>query len=94
MTNYRKHISYVTHDVTDMLTMGQNAIAVMLGNGWYSEPGRERYGNSPTLLAQMNITFIDGDTMSIKTDTSWTASAGPITRNGIQGGTTRHGIIP
>ena len=88
MTNYHKHISYVTHDVTDMLTRGQNAIAVMLGNGWYSEPGRERYGNSPTLLAQMNITFIDGDTMSIKTDTSWTASAGPITRNGIQGGET------
>ena len=30
MTNYHKHVSYVTHDVTDMLTRGQNAIAVML----------------------------------------------------------------
>ena len=86
MTNYRKHVSYVTHDVTDMLTRGQNVIAVMLGNGWYSEPGRRRYGNSPKLRAQMHMTLVDGDTRTIKTDTSWTASPGPITRNGIQGG--------
>ncbi len=88
MTNYHKHIFYVTHDVTDMLTQGQNAIAVMLGNGWYSEPGRQRYGNFPILLGQLNITFADGSTMNVNTDTSWTASSGPITRNGIQGGET------
>jgi len=88
MTNYHKRILYVTHDVTDMLTKGQNAVAVMLGNGWYSQPRRERYGSSPKLLAQMKIEFTNGETMSIKSDTGWNASAGPITGNSIQGGET------
>jgi len=61
---------------------------VMLGNGWYSEPGRLKYGDSPRLLMQMNVEFIDGTAASIKTDQTWRASGGPITRNDIYGGET------
>ena len=34
-TDYSKEVQFVTFDVTDMLTCGQNAIALEIGNGWY-----------------------------------------------------------
>ncbi len=91
MTDYRKRILYVTHDVTDLLVEGLNAMGVILGNGWYSEtiPDTSRaFGNSPRLLMQMNIKFADGMVASIKSDKTWKASTGPISRNNIAGGET------
>ena len=35
-TRYDRASLYVTHDVTSMVKQGQNAIGVMLGNGWYN----------------------------------------------------------
>jgi len=37
---------------------------------------------------QVNIEFIDGSTMSIKTDETWQAFSGPIIRNDFRGGET------
>ncbi len=79
---------YVTHDVTDLLASGANAVGVMLGHGWYSSDdghpaGRQPFAHHPILRLQMNIEFADGETMSIATDESWTTSAGPITANEI-----------
>ena len=88
MTNYHKRILYVTHDVTDMLSAGRNVVGVMLGNGWYSEPGRLRYGKSPQLLFQMNVDYADDDSLCIKSDESWRTTNGPIIRNGLSGGET------
>ena len=34
-TDYSKEVQYVTFDVTEMLTCGQNAIVLEIGNGWY-----------------------------------------------------------
>jgi len=82
-SEYHKHTLYVTHDVTDLLSSGDNAIGVMLGNGWYCEPEYPVYGNSPRMLLQMNLEFIDGNKMSIVSDESWKTTAGPITCNGF-----------
>lgn len=84
-------VLYVTHDVTEHLKAGQNAVGVMLGNGWYSSddgnsPGREPYADRPKLILQMNIEFIDGESVSIVTDDTWKASSGPITANDICNG--------
>ena len=38
-SDYTQRVLYVTHDVTDLLQTGANAVGVMLGNGWYCEPG-------------------------------------------------------
>ncbi len=84
----RKRVLYVTYDVSDMLGRGMNALGVMLGNGWYCEPGKLLYGDSPRLLLQMNIEYADGTSKTIKTDTSWKAAEGPITRNNLWGGET------
>ncbi len=87
-TDYKKRILYVTYDVSDMLIRGTNALGVMLGNGWYCEPGALRYGDSPRLLLQMNIEYADGTSKAIKTDPSWKVAEGPITRNNLWGGET------
>lgn len=87
-------VLYVTYDVTDQLQSGENAIGVMLGNGWYSAEDdippspshREPYGDRPTLIMQMNVEFADGDHMSIVTDDMWKTSAGPITYNDYSNG--------
>jgi alpha-L-rhamnosidase len=87
-TDYKKHIKYSLYDVTDLLRQGENAIGVMLGNGWFSEPGQLKYGDSPRLLLQINIDLMDSSTTSIKTDENWKISSGPIVRNSIWGGET------
>jgi alpha-L-rhamnosidase len=38
LTNYNRRVFYVTHDVTDLLAGGRNAIGVVLGNGRYVAP--------------------------------------------------------
>ena len=83
---------YVTYDVTEYLNRGQNAMGVMLGNGWYSNDdavlgeriiGRQSFGDRPILLLQMNIEYTDGRVVSIVTDDSWKVADGPITANEI-----------
>jgi len=87
-TDYSKRTLYVTYDVTDRLRQGANAVGVMLGNGWYSEPGRLKYGDSPRVLLQMNVELADGTVAKIKTDATWSVTGGPITRNDLYGGET------
>ncbi|UCG46357.1 MAG: family 78 glycoside hydrolase catalytic domain [Phycisphaerales bacterium] len=47
-----------------------------------------KYGDSPRVLLQMNVEFMDGKTMSVKTNSDWKVSSGPITRNDLYGGET------
>ena len=85
-------VLYVTHDVTEYLHKGQNAMGVILGNGWYSNDdgvlgktiiGRQSFGERPILLLKMDIEYTDGKVESIVTDDKWKASDGPITANDI-----------
>ena len=86
----RERVLYVTHDVTNLLRTGDNAIGVMLGNGWYSADAkpkvREPYGDRPILLLQMNIELVDGERVRVATDESWRISSGPIAANDIVNG--------
>jgi len=91
-TDYDKRVLYVTYDVTEMLNSGLNTVGVMLGNGWYSEPGHNKYGDSPRLLMQMNVELADGSIMNINTDRTWKASDGPITRNDLYCGETYNAL--
>lgn len=91
-TDYAKHVLYVTYDVTEMLSSGLNAIGAMLGNGWYSEPGHNKYGDSPRLLMQMNVKLADGSIMKISTDRTWKTSDGPITSNDLYCGETYNAL--
>ena len=88
-SDYTQRVLYVTYDVTELLQAGANAVGVMLGNGWYCEPGWEhRYGDSPRLRLQLNVEFADGSTTSVASGPGWKTAPGPITRNDLYGGET------
>ena len=75
-TDFSKRVCYRAFDVTRLLHMGENAIGVLLGDGWYcgtlglSE--RQQYGDRPQLLAQLEVTLVDGTPMRVVTDDLWT----------------------
>jgi alpha-L-rhamnosidase len=84
-TDYRRRVQYQTYDVTQYLHRGENALAAMLGDGWYSGriAGLDRgmqYGTKPALLAQLEIVHQDGTTMRVVSDGSWLWREGPIRR--------------
>lgn len=90
-TNYSKHAQYVTFDVTKNIQQGNNAIGVMLGNGFYYIPS-ERYRKMtgaygyPKLITKTLIEFTDGTTQQIISDESWKTDQSPIIYSSIFGG--------
>jgi alpha-L-rhamnosidase len=93
-TRYDEESYYMQYDVTDKLTVGENAIGVSLGNGWYNCFTADRMWNTtaatwrnwPKLLCEIKINYTDGSTETVISDTSWKASFGPITFTGIRNG--------
>ena len=80
-TDYHKLVSYVTHDITNQLKLGSNAIGVFLGNGWYSAKVldySQNWSDKPQLLLQLNIEYEDGSVERISSDKSWKYSFAPI----------------
>ena len=83
-TDYHKRIQYQTYDVTGMLTDGENALTVSLGDGWYrgSSGAKGRtctYGTVTRLIAQLEMTLEDGSVQTVVTDGSWQwSNDGPI----------------
>lgn len=73
---------YLGYDVTGMLRKGANAIGVTLGNGYFhTRPTAqsaqcEPFG-VPRLIARIELTYKDGRTEHISTDTSWKAAESP-----------------
>jgi alpha-L-rhamnosidase len=78
-TTYDKRALYVTYDVTSYLRTGANAVAVMLGRGWYK---------STALLLQLNMELEDGSTVEVVTDASWKGADGPVAMDSIYNGET------
>ena len=77
-TAYHHRLRYETFDVTDLVTPGQNAFEVLLGNGWYRGrlgfTGRRAfYGDRLAVLAQLEVTTEDGSVHVLTTDDTWTA---------------------
>lgn len=92
-THFDKRILYVTHDVTSLLKQGDNAVAAVLGNGWYNEQSvavwnfhEARWRDRPRLLCELRITYTDGTTEVIGSDDTWKTSTGAYTYNNIYSG--------
>jgi len=74
-SDYVRRAYYNTYDVTSLLAAGDNAIGAIVADGWYSgyvgygllvgygpnKSGRNFYGKTPALLAQLEIDYTDGD---------------------------------
>lgn len=92
-TRFDRRNLYVTHDVTAQLQNGDNAIGVLLGNGWYNHQSnavwdfdRAPWRNRPAFCMDLRITYLDGTTEFISTDLSWRSSDGPLIFNSIYTG--------
>lgn len=90
-TKYDKHAQYVTFDITRSIATGNNAIGIMLGNGFYYVPP-ERYRKLtgaygyPKVICRIVINYSDGTQQNIITDHTWKAAQGPITFSSIYAG--------
>ncbi len=89
-TRFDRRNLYVTHDVTQELKDGDNAIGLLLGNGWYNHqstavwyfhqaPWRAR----PKFCMDLRIEFDDGSVETISSDNSWRTSLSPVVFNSI-----------
>jgi alpha-L-rhamnosidase len=94
-TRFDKRVLYATHDVTDKLRQGKNALGMMLGNGWFNVQERAAWDfdkapwrASPRMLLELQIEYEDGSTETIVSDENWQATDGPITYSVIYGGET------
>ena len=92
-TRYDERMLYQTHDVTNVFTIGENAIGVILGNGWYNcftkdvwDFQQAPWRDQPKLLIQIHIRFVDGEEEIIISDQRWRWSTGPITFDGLRNG--------
>ncbi|MHA3772278.1 family 78 glycoside hydrolase catalytic domain [Verrucomicrobiota bacterium sgz303538] len=92
-TDYRQRVYYRSYDVSQLMQNGANCLGATVADGWYSgyvgyglfvgygpnKVGRNIYGKTPALLAQLEIEYADGSRQIIPTDASWkVTSDGPI----------------
>jgi len=89
-TDYRKRVVYQTYDVTNSLVNGKNAIAALLGDGWYGSAltweGFHFFSPPDRFEAQLELEYADGSHETVVTDESWKASESPIVRSDIYDG--------
>lgn len=92
-TRFDRRTLYVTYDVTAQLTKGDNAIGVLLGNGWYNlhstavwnfdkAPWRGR----PAFCLDLRITYDDGSVETISSSKQWKTALSPVIFNSIYTG--------
>ena len=90
-SDYDKSVYYNTYDVTEQMRYGENAVGILLGNGFYNvQGGRYRklqisFG-PPTLLFELVINYEDGTRTIIRSDNEWKYDLSPVTFNCIYGG--------
>lgn len=81
-TPYKQRIETLTYDVTDKILTGNNVLGAILAEGWYT--GRilspqKRDVPAPYFLAQLEISYDNGQTQVITSNKNWRATHnGPI----------------
>ena len=90
-TEYRERLLYAVYDVTALLREGENVIAAAVGDGWWRGNltwmgKRAVYGDTTALLAQLEITYAEGTTQFVATDTDWKGATGGLLTTDIYNG--------
>lgn len=86
-TSYNKTLQVQSYDVSDMLVVGQNTIALTVGEGWYKgdltcERKRCSYGDETAVCADL---LLDGE-LFLSTDGGFSACESVIRESGIYDG--------
>jgi alpha-L-rhamnosidase len=89
-TRFDRRTLYVTYDVTDNLKNGNNAIGVLLGNGWYNHQStavwdfhKANWRARPTFCLDLRITYEDGSVETISSGKGWKTALSPVIFNSI-----------
>jgi alpha-L-rhamnosidase len=90
-TSYDTRLQYQTYDITEQLVQDQNALGIILGDGWFRGnlgwiDGRNNWGSKLAAIAEIIVEYSDGSKTSIYTSDSWKASAGAILESDIYNG--------
>jgi hypothetical protein len=97
-THYDETVLYNTFDLTNLLTSGQNAMGISLGNGFFIVPNTRyrkvmtAYGN-PMMILKLQLNYDDGSSEIVVSDESWKTTSGPITFSSIYGGETYNATL-
>ena len=89
--DYDSWIQYQTYEIS--LNPGLNRFEIILADGWYKgwyglRKKSENYGDRLAAFAEIHITYEDGTSEVIGTDTSWKARKSRIVNSGIYPGET------
>ena len=89
-TRFDKRNVYVTYDVTNEFQKDSTAVGVLLGNGWYNHQStavwnfdKAGWRSRPRFCLNIRLTYDDGSSDVIVTDTSWKTSPSPLVFNSI-----------
>jgi len=79
----KKVVLYDAYDVSAQIRPGANALALMLGNGWFNPlpkwwSWRMQWYGAKRALLQLVIVFQDGGTQVLCSDSSWKTADGPL----------------
>jgi alpha-L-rhamnosidase len=86
-TEYDERVFYVSHDLTDRIVPGRNALGLWLGNGRYYAPCSRsiiapKAESHPKALLLLRLEMADGRVETLVSDTAWKGTAeGPIRAN-------------
>lgn len=80
---YAERVLYRVYDVTPLVVKGENALGLIVGDGWYasyeSDTGRFPWAPPPRrVLAQVEIVFADGTQELVTTGPGWRVAESPI----------------
>lgn len=92
-TSYRHRLRFASHDVTELLRGGANAIGAVVGDGWARGRlgfggARNVYTERPALLAQLEVVLEDGSVRVVATGGDWRCSRGPLRGSDLYDGET------
>ena len=85
-TNYEKRLWYSTHNVTGLLTAGENVLGFVVSGGWDARHGAGKNGNS--VLVRLSADLADGTHVDVVSDTAFTSGAGAMAAADIYNGET------
>jgi alpha-L-rhamnosidase len=89
-TRFDRRILYITHDITRQLQDGNNAVGVLLGNGWYNHQSTAVWNfhtaswrARPAFCLDLRITYDDGSIETIASGKGWKTALSPVIFNSI-----------
>lgn len=90
-TSYDRTLYAQAHDVTDLLTAGDNELELELSDGWYrGQVGAFRlpagWGTTIGARVELHVELADGARTIVRSDGQWTSSPSAITRADLMDG--------